>query len=205
MTLSISPFREKPRQEFGFFFASPSLTRSWEALGSRIWARKRSRRHEGAPPPSGGTARLVVRPAPVQVPFHNPNFLLSDQGGEAFPTIPGFLIRPWIPHPGQERSEQQAGAEPGSPPSPCRGISAQSRACRSASSSQRHSRNAKKQAPLFHLEPPSSPRRFLGFFRRFFCLRTCSSGSAAGARGGQVRRRALQEEDSKCTRRVPRG
>lgn len=217
-----APSRSKPSDNFHLALQRATTARIWvflclpkshSLLGGHIWARKRSGRHEG------GAEGLLQHHHPLgalrdlwcRFRFTTLIFLLFDQGGEAFPTVPGFLTRSWIPHPGQERREQQAGAEPGSSPSPCRGIRAQSRACRSASSSQRHSRNAKKQAPLFHLEPPSSPRRFLGFFWRFlgffwevFCLRTCSSGSADGARGGQMHLRVLQE-DSKCTRRVPRG
>lgn len=121
-----APSHSKPSDNFHLALQRATTARIWvflclpelhSLLGGHIWARKRSGRHEG------GAEGLLQHHHPLgalrdlwcRFRFTTLIFLLFDQGGEAFPTVPGFLTR------GRRGGSNKQGQSPAAPPAPAEG------------------------------------------------------------------------------------
>lgn len=210
-----APSHSKPSDNFHLVLQRETTARIWvflclpkshSLLGGHIWAPKRSGRDEGGAEgllqhhhPLGALRDLWCRFRFTTLIFCClikgvklfPPFLDSSPGaGEEGATSRGRARQ--LPQPLQ----RDLGAEPS--------VSQRILLPEALEECQKTGASLPPRAPKLTEEVFGVFLEVFGFFLEVFCLRTCSSGSADGARGGQLHLRVLQE-DSKCTRRVPRG
>lgn len=202
-----TPSHSKPSDNFHLALQRATTARIWvflclpelhSLLGGHIWARKRSGRHEG------GAEGLLQHHHPLgalrdlwcRFRFTTLIFLLFDQGGEAFPTVPGFLTR------GRRGGSNKQGQSPAAPPAPAEGSGRRAERV-AAHPPPRGTRGMPKNRRLSSTSSPQAHRGgFWGFFGGFWVFfgRFFVSGRAPrGAQTGLGAGRCI----SGCSRRTP--